>query len=86
MISQPKLWKIINFVPKFTVWGSLVHSKWRYGVLMLCLIGCSRPPDHPGLRVGLITPGSIADAAWNSGAYAGLQRIRDSLGMVTRGR
>jgi basic membrane lipoprotein Med (substrate-binding protein (PBP1-ABC) superfamily) len=31
--------------------------------------------------VGLITPGSIADAAWNSGAYQGLQLIRDSLGV-----
>jgi basic membrane protein A and related proteins len=28
-----------------------------------------------------VTPGSIADAAWNSGAYQGLQRIRDSLGL-----
>jgi basic membrane lipoprotein Med (substrate-binding protein (PBP1-ABC) superfamily) len=27
-----------------------------------------------------VTPGSIADAAWNSGAYAGLLAIRDSLG------
>jgi basic membrane lipoprotein Med (substrate-binding protein (PBP1-ABC) superfamily) len=27
-----------------------------------------------------VTPGSIADAAWNSGAYSGLQAIRDSLG------
>lgn len=33
------------------------------------------------MRVGLITPGSIADAAWNSGAYQGLQRIHDSLGL-----
>jgi basic membrane protein A len=32
--------------------------------------------------VALITPGSIADAAWNSGAYQGLQRIRDSLGLA----
>jgi basic membrane lipoprotein Med (substrate-binding protein (PBP1-ABC) superfamily) len=31
------------------------------------------------MRVGLVTPGSIADAAWNSGAYQGLQRIHDSL-------
>ncbi|HEX5387197.1 MAG TPA: BMP family protein [Gemmatimonadales bacterium] len=31
------------------------------------------------MRVGLITPGSIADAAWNSGAYAGLVELRDSL-------
>ena len=33
------------------------------------------------MRVGLITPGSIADAAWNSAAFQGLQRIRDSLGV-----
>lgn len=32
-------------------------------------------------RVALITPGSIADAAWNSGAFRGLQQIRDSLGL-----
>lgn len=31
------------------------------------------------MRVGLVTPGSVADAAWNSGAFEGLQRIRDSL-------
>jgi basic membrane protein A and related proteins len=35
------------------------------------------------MRVGLITPGSIADAAWNSAAYQGLQRIHDSLGVAT---
>jgi basic membrane lipoprotein Med (substrate-binding protein (PBP1-ABC) superfamily) len=29
----------------------------------------------------LVTPGSIGDAAWNSGAYAGLQRVHDSLGL-----
>jgi basic membrane lipoprotein Med (substrate-binding protein (PBP1-ABC) superfamily) len=28
----------------------------------------------------LVTPGSIADAAWNSGAYHGLEAIRDSIG------
>jgi basic membrane lipoprotein Med (substrate-binding protein (PBP1-ABC) superfamily) len=33
------------------------------------------------MRVGLITPGSVADAAWNSAAYQGLQRIHDSLGV-----
>ncbi len=38
----------------------------------------SRPPEQ-GYRVALITPGSIADAAWNSAAYQGLLRIRDSL-------
>jgi basic membrane protein A len=55
----------------------------RYTVLILLVLGCS--PGHSNspavLRVGLVTPGSIADAAWNAGAYAGLQRIRDSLGL-----
>jgi len=35
------------------------------------------------MRVALITPGSIADAAWNAGAYQGLLRVRDSLGVAT---
>ena len=34
------------------------------------------------MRVALITPGSIADAAWNAGAYQGLLQIRDSLGVA----
>ena len=44
-------------------------------------LGCGRgsSPAGSGIRVGLITPGSIADAAWNSGAYQGLLEIRDSL-------
>ncbi len=46
---------------------------------MVCLAGCSKTAPAPGMRVGLITPGSVTDAAWNSGAYAGLQRIHDSL-------
>jgi basic membrane lipoprotein Med (substrate-binding protein (PBP1-ABC) superfamily) len=44
----------------------------------MALISCS-PQTTPGIRVGLVTPGSVTDAAWNSGAYQGLQRIRDSL-------
>ena len=40
----------------------------------------NRPPEPAGFRVALVTPGSIADAAWNSGAYEGLNRISDSLG------
>jgi basic membrane protein A and related proteins len=75
------LWKISNFVSKFTLRGAQVHLKWRYAVFMLCFAACARKPAQTGLRVGLITPGSIADAAWNSGAYAGLQRIHDSLGL-----
>ena len=58
-----------------------MRSKWRYAVLMLCFVACTRKPAQAGLRVGLITPGSIADATWNSGAYAGLQRIHHRLGL-----
>lgn len=36
-------------------------------------------PDT-GMRVALLTPGPISDQSWNGGAYAGLLRIRDSLG------
>jgi basic membrane lipoprotein Med (substrate-binding protein (PBP1-ABC) superfamily) len=43
------------------------------------LAGCGGPPRPAGFRVALITPGSIADAAWNEGAYRGLEVIRDSL-------
>jgi len=50
--------------------------------VVLCglLAACAKPAGRSGeFRVALITPGSIADAAWNSGAYAGLLRIRDSV-------
>jgi basic membrane protein A and related proteins len=50
----------------------------RHTVLILALVSCSSP-QPTGMRVGLVTPGSVADAAWNSGAYQGLLRIRDSL-------
>jgi basic membrane lipoprotein Med (substrate-binding protein (PBP1-ABC) superfamily) len=45
----------------------------------MSLPACATPQPQHNLRVGLITPGSIADAAWNSGAFRGLQQIRDSL-------
>jgi basic membrane lipoprotein Med (substrate-binding protein (PBP1-ABC) superfamily) len=44
------------------------------------LVGCAERSATAGFRVGLVTPGSIADAAWNSGAYHGLEAIRDSIG------
>lgn len=49
--------------------------------LLLLLAACAKPaPTTPDtIRVGLVTPGSINDAAWNAGAYAGLQLLRDSL-------
>jgi basic membrane protein A and related proteins len=54
---------------------------WLTTVVVLSLAACGHPPTQGGMRVGLITPGSVADAAWNSGAYAGLLQIRDSLGV-----
>ena len=53
-------------------------SRWPYAVALLILPCCSSSPTT-GIKVALVTPGSVADAAWNSGAYAGLLRIRDSL-------
>jgi basic membrane lipoprotein Med (substrate-binding protein (PBP1-ABC) superfamily) len=48
----------------------------------MSLASCAQRADGSGLRVGLVTPGSVADAAWNSGAYQGLQQIHDSLGVA----
>jgi basic membrane protein A len=53
-----------------------------HGAAIVSLTACSSPEGRRGIRVGLITPGSIADAAWNSGAFNGLQQIRDSLGLA----
>lgn len=60
-----------------------VLARCGCGVATVLLLACSRSEGASGIRVGLITPGSVADAAWNSGAYQGLQQIRDSLGLVT---
>jgi len=60
-----------------------VVSRQRFflAVALILHIACTKAEPPPaGFRVGLITPGSVADAAWNSGAYAGLNAIRDSLG------
>ncbi|MFN2399599.1 MAG: BMP family protein [Gemmatimonadaceae bacterium] len=54
-------------------------------------VSCGQERGRPGspeseaqadssFRVALLTPGPITDQAWNSGAYAGLLRIQDSLG------
>ncbi len=42
--------------------------------------GDTKGTPASGLRVALLTPGPISDQAWNGGAYAGLMRIKDSLG------
>lgn len=51
-----------------------------HAVVALLLFSCKSSQGSSGFRVALVTPGSITDAAWNSGAYAGLLQIRDSLG------
>jgi len=45
-------------------------------VVAACADRAPAPPDV--FRVALVTPGSINDAAWNAGAYAGLLQLRDS--------
>lgn len=47
--------------------------------LLTWAAACGRA-DAGGFRVALLTPGPVTDQAWNAGAYAGLMRIRDSLG------
>lgn len=59
----------------------MMHRAAFLAGTVLALIGCNRSPAETGFRVGLVTPGSIADAAWNSGAFTGLRWIRDSLGV-----
>lgn len=39
--------------------------------------------DSAGPRVALLTSGPVSDAGWHAGAYAGLRRIGDSLGVET---
>jgi len=60
---------------------SILAGIWLYAVGIVSIAACHRAESASGTRVGLITPGSVADAAWNSGAWQGLQIIRDSLGL-----
>jgi basic membrane protein A and related proteins len=50
----------------------------HHAVALVAVLGCTSHSSN-GIKIGLVTPGSVADAAWNSGAYQGLLRIRDSL-------
>jgi basic membrane protein A len=51
-------------------------------VVLAFSLGCSESKriSAGGLRVALLTPGPLSDQSWNSGAYQGLMRIKDSLG------
>jgi basic membrane lipoprotein Med (substrate-binding protein (PBP1-ABC) superfamily) len=64
------------------LFGRLSRPLVSAALLLLTLAACGGKKKQEGLRVGLITPGSITDAAWNSGAYKGLEAIRDSLGLA----
>lgn len=48
------------------------------GILAGC--GGRRADAARGFSVALLTPGPISDQSWNGAAYAGLLRVRDSLG------
>lgn len=56
--------------------------------LALAVTACaSRDADvqvSQAFRVALLTPGPISDQSWNTAAYDGLERIRDSLGADIR--
>ncbi len=61
----------------------LVHI--GVGILTACSTPKNDAPDtasgtESSFSVALLTPGPISDQSWNSGAYNGLLRIRDSLG------
>lgn len=45
-----------------------------------CAARDAEPVGTTAFRVALLTPGPISDQAWNSSAYEGLLRIRDTLG------
>jgi basic membrane lipoprotein Med (substrate-binding protein (PBP1-ABC) superfamily) len=73
VIDSPSLRS--KFVSRFFLAAVVLHTIWT--------AGCGRSDrsgDESRFRVGLITPGPVSDQAWNSGAYQGLLRIRDSLG------
>jgi basic membrane lipoprotein Med (substrate-binding protein (PBP1-ABC) superfamily) len=60
----------------------LMRVRCWLAVAILFAVGCAKRnnEERHGFRAALITPGSITDAAWNSGAYAGIRALHDSLG------
>jgi basic membrane protein A and related proteins len=78
-------------MPLISLHPAILRRKSQIGVatmataltwlVALFISSCAQNNASSAFRVALITPGSIADAAWNSGAYQGLQWIEDSLGV-----
>lgn len=56
----------------------IIHSVALIGAG--CVLNERGAADSTAFRVALLTPGPITDQAWNSSAYNGLERVRDSLG------
>lgn len=74
--------------PLGPAFSTAIHS--LLAATMLAVSACTGGGDgrqaggdgegEDAFRVALLTPGPISDQSWNAGAYAGLTRIRDSLG------
>lgn len=65
---------------RFSTRGRRTVTLLAATALLACSGGQEAASDDGTFRVALLTPGAISDQAWNGGAYAGLERIRDSLG------
>jgi len=60
--------------------GGLKAAVLNIAVGILAACGSQKAETASAFRVALLTPGPISDQSWNGGAYAGLIRVRDSLG------
>ncbi len=64
--------------------SGIIRSLFIIHMLTISVAACvsndRAPTDAGAFRVALLTPGPITDQAWNSSAYRGLERIRDSIG------
>jgi basic membrane lipoprotein Med (substrate-binding protein (PBP1-ABC) superfamily) len=59
---------------------STLFNTAALALLAACGQGDPQRQNTDAPRVALLTPGPISDQSWNGGAYAGLLRVRDSLG------
>lgn len=58
----------------------MLFSNMFVGIVFVACGDGSGAAASATFRVALLTPGPISDQSWNGGAYAGLLRIKDSLG------
>jgi basic membrane lipoprotein Med (substrate-binding protein (PBP1-ABC) superfamily) len=63
------------------MFAALVVLNIGVGILSACAGEAKPSPDAASaFKVALLTPGPISDQSWNGSAYAGLMRVKDSLG------